>query len=229
MDLFLFHPGGRGYNSSRVQWKSCLHRLVTSRQVLWDLCAHTQVASTYDTVSSQLLVPNLGACTIHTLSAQCKHIPRRPWCSYYAFTLCLNGCCFRCCTAAHSAGSHPQKGYRGYFRFNWGVISVLGMLRFFISTLLQKGCLRDCLILWRLPVGSTSKYSRLVAADKQATLFLADWLHRAMNVLEENSECFRSLCGCKTLHELNLTLHKGCHFKQDKVGCAFYQLTRQFL
>lgn len=105
--------------------------------------------------------------SLHCAHLQCtaQTSPERTLVFLLCFTLSLNGCCFRCCTAAGSAGSHPQKGYCKYFRFNLGLISVLDMLTFFISTVFQKGCLGGYLILWRLLVGSMSRFSRPVAAD----------------------------------------------------------------
>lgn len=107
-----------------------------------------------------------------------KHTPSRPWISCYVFTLSLNGCCFRCCTVAGSAGSHAQKDCHNCFRINLGLISVLDMLTFFISTLLQKSFAGGYLILWRLLAGSTNRFSRPEAADvyldKQDTASPAD-------------------------------------------------------
>lgn len=96
----------------------------------------------------------------------------------YAFTLSLNGCCFRSCTVAGSAGSYAQKGCHNCFRINLGLISVFDTLTFFISTLLQKSFAGGYLILWRLLSGSTNRFSRPEAADvyldKQDTASLAD-------------------------------------------------------
>lgn len=148
------------------------------------------------------------SCTAHTSSAQCKCPLRGPWFSCYAFTLSLNGCCFRCCTAAGSAGSHPQKGYRKYFRFNLGLISVLDMLTFFISTVFQKGCLGGYLILWRLLVGSVTRFSRPVASDcvsRQARHSVPCWLTTWSHECPEAKlrKFLKPLCGWWNLGEQN--------------------------
>lgn len=114
-----------------------------------------------------------------------KHTPSRPWISCSASVLSLNGCCFRCCTVAGSAGSYAQKGCHNYFRINLGLISVLDMLTFFISTLLQKSFAGGYLILWRLLAGSTNRFSRPEAADvyldKQDTASPAEYMEPWMS------------------------------------------------
>lgn len=105
------------------------------------------------------------------------------------FLLCfyfsLNGCCFRCCTVAGSAGSYTQKGCHNCFMINLGLISVLDMLTFFISTLLQKSFAGGYLILWRLLAGSTNRFSRPEAADvyldKQDTASPAEYMEPWMS------------------------------------------------
>lgn len=68
------------------------------------------------------------------------------------------------------------------------------MLTFFISTLFQKSFAGGYLILWRLLAGSMNRFSRPEAADvyldKWDAASPADWVHGAMNVLEQNSWYF---------------------------------------